>query len=363
MGRYGVQVGVCALLVTVSALMGAIGTHAAPPPDGRRAAAPPPAPPVRSPADSCSPQARALRRAASVTPPILPGAGLFLDEPPGNTTSLLGRDPARDRSVLGGGQTAALLAELRRTLAGRYGTEDEAAIDRAARLAGPIRVPVRFHVVTDGRRGQLSRAAVERQIATLNTAYSGRTKGSVDMGVRFRLVGYRVVHHTAWFRHPDQYERHMKAELRQGGAGTLNLYSAGVGARVLGSSTYPHNYHLRPREDGVVIDYRSLPGGTYPRYSRGYTAVHEVGHWLGLFHTFENGCDNPGDGVDDTPYQAAPTEGCPASKDTCSAPGADPIHNFMDYTWDACMHQFTQGQALRIRSSWAAFRTPKADTR
>jgi hypothetical protein len=297
-----------------------------------------------------------------VSPTVL-GMGTLPGGLPVNAPSLVGRDLAQDRSARDGGQVTALLTELRRTLIRRYGTADEAAIERAARLTGPIRVPVRFHVVTDGRRGRLSRAAVGRQIATLNAAYSGRGRGSADTGVRFRLVSYRVVRNVPWFRHPDQYERRMKAELRQGGPGTLNLYSAGVGARILGSSTYPHNYRLRPRQDGVVIDYRSLPGGTYPRYSRGYTAVHEVGHWLGLFHTFENGCENPGDGVDDTPYQAAPTEGCPVSKDTCPAPGADPIHNFMDYTWDACMHEFTPGQGLRIRASWVAFRASGSEDR
>ncbi|WP_338325899.1 zinc metalloprotease, partial [Thermomonospora catenispora] len=266
-----------------------------------------------------------------------------------------GRVLWRDRSVLGPAEVARMLAELRRELLARYGVADEAALDRSFRRASIV-VPVRFHVITDGRDGRVSRAAAQRQIAVLNRAYSGRT-GGADTGVRFRLVSYDVTRNASWFRNPQVNERRMKAALNRGGASTLNLYTAAVGVEVLGFSTYPQNYRSRPGEDGVVVDYRSLPGGPYQNYNHGYTAVHEVGHWLGLFHTFENGCNPPGDGVDDTPYEAVPTEGCPAAKDTCPAEGSDPIHNFMDYSWDSCMREFTPGQARRIRAAWLAFRS------
>ncbi|WP_245974480.1 zinc metalloprotease [Thermomonospora umbrina] len=268
------------------------------------------------------------------------------------------RDPARDRAALRTSQADTLIAALHRALTGRFGTADEAAIDRAERRAAPIVIPVRFHAIADGYAGRLTRATVERQIATLNDAYSGRRgTGAADTGVRFRLAGYEVTSNPAWFRRPDRYERQMKSALHHGGPGTLNLYTAAVGVKVLGFSTYPQSARDRPTEDGVVIDYRSVTGGEYRHYDHGYTAVHEVGHWLGLFHTFENGCDHPGDHVADTPYEAVPTEGCPRSKDTCWDDGADPLHNFMDYAWDACMREFTPGQGRRIRSSWRAFRT------
>ncbi|MFC6886573.1 MULTISPECIES: zinc metalloprotease [Actinomadura] len=273
-----------------------------------------------------------------------------------------GRDETRDPDDLDRAQTLSMLDDLRRTLTGLFGTADERVIDTPRRRAGRIRVPVRFHAITDGRRGRVSRAAARRQIATLNAAYGGRT-GGADTGVSFRLVSFEVTRNRAWFRQPQRHERAMKGRLRRGGRGTLNLFSAAVGSDVLGFSTFPQWYRRAPGKDGVVVDHRSLRGGAFEHYDRGYTAVHEIGHWLGLFHTFENGCQAPGDAVADTPYEAVPTEGCPGSRDTCPQSGADPVHNFMNYGWDDCMREFTPGQGRRIRAAWAAFRAPGARER
>ena len=95
------------------------------------------------------------------------------------------------------------------------------------------------------------------------------------------------------------------------------------------------------------------------RYDLGLTAVHEAGHWFALEHTFYGGCNEHGDDVDDTPPMKIPTSGCPAdgTKDTCpNDPGSDPIHNFMDYSYDQCYTEFTPGQAERSHDYWLAFR-------
>ncbi|MEV7006007.1 zinc metalloprotease [Streptosporangium sp. NPDC051022] len=222
-----------------------------------------------------------------------------------------------------------------------------------------ITVPTWVHVITEGVLGAQDSAA-RAQIAALNAAYGGRY-GGADTGVRFHLEGITRTENTAWFRNPLGYERSMK-QMRRGGAETLNLYVAQLGELVLGYSTYPYWYGGEPQLDGVVIDWRTLPGGSLRNFDRGFTGVHEIGHWLGLLHTFENGCEPPGDAVADTPPEGQPTEGCPLHKDTCKGGGPDPIHNFMDYAQDRCMWEFTAGQAVRMHEMWAIYRGLGADT-
>ena len=85
--------------------------------------------------------------------------------------------------------------------------------------------------------------------------------------------------------------------------------------------------------------------------------THEAGHWLNLAHTFDTGCSNYGDHVDDTPAQKSPTSGCPIGRDSCTKdPGIDPIHNYMDYSFDSCYFEFTPGQAARMQDAWLFFR-------
>jgi hypothetical protein len=269
-----------------------------------------------------------------------------------------GRDPwrPRDPDGLSAPQVGAMLRDFTRTLRRRYGVDSERRLESARRLAGRIVISVRFHVVTDGRDGRLTRPVIDAQVRSLNAAYGGAT-GGADTGLSFRLVSADVVTNPEWFVRPHDDQQQMLGTLSRGGPGTLNLYTAAVGSQVLGFSSFPQMYRARPALDGVVVDYRSVPGGSFDHFNRGYTAVHEIGHWLGLFHPFENGCVPPGDGVDDTPYEALPTLNCPAAKDTCPQPGTDLVHNFMDYAWDPCMTSFTPGQGRRIRAMWAAYRT------
>lgn len=230
--------------------------------------------------------------------------------------------------------------------------------ERLAGITPPsqITVPTRVHVLTKGPERKVSDEAVRAQIDTLNSAYAGKF-GGVDTGVRFRLDIISVEENASWFADPIGHEKAMKQALHEGGAGTLNLYVAQLSELMLGFASYPYWYAGSPRLDGVVIDWRSLPGGAMADYNRGFTGVHEIGHWLGLFHTFENGCKEPGDGIDDTPREARPTEACPLDKDTCTAhEGKDPAHNYMDYAHDRCMWEFTQGQANRMHEMWAAYR-------
>jgi Pregnancy-associated plasma protein-A len=223
-------------------------------------------------------------------------------------------------------------------------------------------VPVWVHVVSpDGTTGNVSQALIDDQIAVLNNTYAGG-EGGFDTGFTFTLAGVtRTVNADWYYANPGGKERDMKRALYIPGNDVLNMYLTTAGD-YLGWAYLPKivtqgNTFL----DGVVIDWESLRGASTKyqgRYDQGETATHEVGHWLNLEHTFYRGCNGRGDYVDDTPYEATPTSGCPEGKDTCPAPGTDPIHNYMDYSYDECYTEFTAGQAARMQDAWLTFRAP-----
>ena len=238
---------------------------------------------------------------------------------------------------------------------------------RAGRSDLTVRVPVHVHVVdghgADDEPGPGPRA-VQRQIDVLNQAFAGgQSDRSATAPFRFHLASYERVVRTGWHRAaPDsRAERRMKLALGGGSLDELDLFvtepQIDDGSIALGSASFPWEGERSPAADGVVLHSASLPGGDARGYGRGDSAVHEVGHWLGLFHTFEGGCGSSGDMVADTPREAAPSFGCERGRDSCpSAKGDDPVHNFMDYSLDRCMDRFTPGQVERMSRSWLAFR-------
>jgi hypothetical protein len=174
----------------------------------------------------------------------------------------------------------------------------------------------------------------------------------------FQLAGVTYTNNSSWLAAgPDTTaEMAMKSALRQGDAGDLNLYISNPGGGLLGWATFP-SWVDNLADDGVVLLGASLPGGSASPYNLGDTATHEVGHWLGLYHTFQGGCRGSGDMVSDTPAVRAANYGCPVGIDSCRKDlGDDDVFNYMDYTDDACMYRFTDGQIIRAFEQSGAFR-------
>ena len=234
--------------------------------------------------------------------------------------------------------------------------------DRAAKLkqrkanglapdaAGGV-VNVYFHVVTDGTYGNINDAAIASQMRVLNDAFA-------PWGWSFNLAATDRTVNARWFNDCYSNDRQMKNALHQGTGDDLNIYSC-VPGPYLGFATFPSNYSSQPNLDGVVLLYTSLPRGGEENYDEGDTATHEVGHWFGLYHTFQNGCSKNGDYVSDTPSEQSPAFECPIGRDTCEGsryPGLDPVENFMDYSYDSCMFQFTAGQDARMDEMFTTYR-------
>ena len=237
----------------------------------------------------------------------------------------------------------------------------EVAAFMAARSANPVSyvtggtIDVHFHVIRSGTsvsQGNVPRSQLEAQIDVLNDAYR-------PWGWGFQLASVDRPTNASWFTagSDSNAESDMKDRLRQGGAADLNIYTLSPGDDLLGWATFPWWYEDWPSYDGVVILFSSLPGGVSAPYNEGDTATHEVGHWMGLYHTFEGGCSSRNDRVSDTPAEKSATFGCPASRDSCpSKAGDDPIENFMDYTDDPCMDRFTSGQDRRMDQQFTTYR-------
>jgi hypothetical protein len=259
--------------------------------------------------------------------------------------------------------------------AGRLSAPTKAQVDEwlaTNRVAAGGVIPVNFHVIYKTQRGQVignvPDSWLDDQIEVLNNNYAGRdyngnpVAGAANTGYTFVKASTSRLNSSKWFGMTpgSKAERDAKNALVVNPTGSLNFYTCQPGQNLLGWATFPWNLAGNPNMDGVVVHWNSLPGGTLSPYNLGGTGSHEVGHWVGLYHTFQGGCGSDcattGDLVCDTPAQSTATSGCPAGKNTCSAPGDDPIHNYMDYSTDACYNNFTTGQDARADMMMSAYR-------
>lgn len=236
-------------------------------------------------------------------------------------------------------------------------------------------IPVVFHVIqrTNGE-GDIDDSLIHSQIAILNEDFGavGGTPGAGGAYSKIRFVlatedpqgnpttGINRHTNNTWFNDPGPGATSaMKNTLSWDSTRYFNIYTNNASG-ALGYATFPQE-DAGNKSDGIVLLYSSVgrdaPDGGI--YNQGRTATHEVGHYLGLFHTFQDGCGTGytrGDRVNDTPPQSQPQFDCPSGSGAASCGGTADVHNYMNYTQDTCMFRFSVEQVNRMRCAIANYR-------
>ena len=236
-----------------------------------------------------------------------------------------------------------------------------------------IRIPVVVHVIYKNTSENISDAQVKSQIEALNRDFRRLNTDSVNTPEQFKSLAADV-QIEFYLATADPKGRATNGIVRrqtsvsnflnndkikfssQGGDDAWNSKSylnIWVGKLISGAG-YATAPGSDATKDGVVINTSSF-GVTNASgyYNMGRTATHEVGHWLGLKHIWGDAqCGD--DGIFDTPQQSTYTQTCPTGfRSTCNnGEMGDMYMNYMDYTADACMNLFTQGQKIKMRAAF-----------
>jgi hypothetical protein len=288
-----------------------------------------------------------LASSSLVVAPAAPADDCFV---PAASAAARGGGSVKDRepAEMSPTETAAIEAKTKKLLAKKRA--EGYYVPEGALAAATV--PVYVHVMAGKNgHGDVSNQQIADQIAVLNDTFAGQESGeAANTGFSFTLAGVDRFYNDNW--HKDKQSSRYRAQTHQGGMNALNIWL--VDFSYLGIATFP--WSGNPSIDGIRVHWDSLPGGGIANYNLGETATHEAGHWFGLYHTFQGGCTDKNDEVADTAAQSSPTEGCPEGRDSCNLPGIDPIHNYMDYSYDSCYNQFTAGQSQRMSDMWTAYR-------
>jgi len=220
---------------------------------------------------------------------------------------------------------------------------------------GTVTIPVWVHEIRNkkGTLGALNSTQVSSQITALNAAFS-------SVGVQFTLAGTTLSKNTNWYNDGGTYYNTLARDVNN----FLNIYTNTASGN-LGYAYVPSGGGVVGNTwDRVVIYYRAFgnPGTYGAPYNEGDTTVHEVGHYLGLYHTFQggcasaSGCANNGDLICDTNPEST-ANFSPCTRNSACGPWLDPTTNFMDYSDDPCMFEFSSNQKNRMRCTIANIRT------
>ncbi|KAH6904669.1 pregnancy-associated plasma protein-A-domain-containing protein [Coprinopsis sp. MPI-PUGE-AT-0042] len=205
-----------------------------------------------------------------------------------------------------------------------------------------ITIPVVLHVIQASEKlvqdGYISQQQFTQQPKVLNQDFA-------KANITFRNAGMRRIINAQWFKgvgYMNELSKEMRRKTREGDVKTLNVWTTSFS-----------------EDDGVTMATQVFFGGAHSSFNDGRYLTHEVGHWVGLYHTFEgDSCTGPGDYVDDTPAQSAPSypdRNCKPTDSCPGVPGLDAITSFMDYS-PGCQTQFTNGQVRRMRAVLFQFR-------
>lgn len=212
-------------------------------------------------------------------------------------------------------------------------------------------IDVKFFVFHDKEKGKITRYRLNKQIDALNDAYGGNQHNrGINTKIKFRLKNVQYIEDKTLYNSCGNSEEKIIESYPGDSKKYISVYTCDDD--YLGYAYYPWHEKEGDIEQVVFMNEIAITGSEVKLYNMGMTLVHELGHYFGLPHTFNDKkkCSSSGDdGYSDTPIEKTPNYGCNLERDTCpDHPGKDPVWNYMDYSPDSCMNRFSKKQVNDI---------------